>query len=90
MLQHSSGLRDRELLAWLSHLKGERNLWMALPGELERWWRARARMRLEERHGHWTVSGEGSEQASIAYLGMEDGRLTITLPPAEFQVVDTA
>jgi hypothetical protein len=64
------------LLEYLSHLRSTRNIWFALPGEVNDWWRQRATMQLARRGNGWTVVGAGSERARIAYARVIDGRLT--------------
>jgi hypothetical protein len=72
--------RDREiyksLLSHLRSLRAESTLWMALPGEIDKWWRARDQMELVFRNGQWHVEGEGSERARTAYATVTDNRLT--------------
>jgi hypothetical protein len=57
-----------ELLKYLAALRVERNVWMALPSEVDRWWRERSRMRLVPDGGGWRVEGPGSERARVGYL----------------------
>jgi len=66
----------RELLAYLSELRAERNVWIPLPHEVDEWWRARGEMQLVEERGTLRVVGTGSERARIAYARLENGRLT--------------
>jgi hypothetical protein len=65
-----------ELLAHITHLQRERGVWLALPGEINRWWRQRRRMRLVREDNTWLVSGEGSGRARVAYARLENGRLS--------------
>ena len=67
----------RELLEHLAVLREEQNIWFAMPGEVNLWWRQRAKMRLEEDGLGWRIAGDGSERACIAYASEEDGRLCI-------------
>ncbi len=55
-----------ELLDLLAHLRDERNLWAALPGEIEAWWRRRAAMRPVRRDGEWAIEGPRDERARVA------------------------
>lgn len=64
-----------ELLRMLRSFADERNTWLALPGEVNNWWRARAAMRLEQENGNWVIRGEGSERARVAYATLENGKL---------------
>jgi hypothetical protein len=66
----------RLLLGHLCRLRAEEGLWIALPGEVDRWWRARNKMKLVLNGGKWRIEGEGSERARIAYATLSDDRLT--------------
>jgi hypothetical protein len=68
----------RALLAYLARLRSEIGLWIALPGEVNEWWRARSQMRLVRINGTWQVEGQGKERARIAYacLDGDDVRFT--------------
>ena len=57
----------RGLLSFLRQLREERNIWFALPGEIDRWWRTRSRMRVVNRGGEYRVEGRGSEHAKLAF-----------------------
>lgn len=63
----------RQLLEWLRECRTAHDLWVAKPGEVNRWWRLRARMTLERRNGKWEVLGEGAECASLAVASSVDG-----------------
>ena len=64
------------LLASLSALAKEENVWLALPREADRWWRERSRMTLVQKHGRWEIEGPGKERARIAYANSNGQRLT--------------
>jgi hypothetical protein len=66
------------LLSHLRELRTTRQLWTALPGDVERWWRERSRMTLVSDGGGWRIEGEGSERARLAYASLEDDRLVYT------------
>jgi hypothetical protein len=72
----------KELLRYLAELRETRNLWIAKPGEINRWWRKRAEMRLVESRGGWRIEGTGSEDAQIAYASEENGRIKFALERA--------
>jgi hypothetical protein len=72
----------RSLLEYLSGLRAERRVWVARPGEIQRWWRARDQMQLVLEEGKWRIIGSGSEQARIAFASIEDGRIV-------YQVVES-
>ena len=71
-----------ELLGYLAQLREEKGIWVALPREVNRWWRQRAEMHLVENGDGWRIEGEGSERARIAYASEKDGHLVITLHDA--------
>ena len=64
LLEHLRGLRD------------EQDVWIALPREVDEWWRQRSRMQLVPDQAGWRIDGAGSERATIAYATMKDGSLT--------------
>jgi hypothetical protein len=64
----------RELLNHLERLRDSDRLWIAAPGEVNRWWRERSQMKLALENGHWRIVGEGHARARIAYLGVESDR----------------
>jgi hypothetical protein len=55
------------LLTYLSELRSQGKLWVALPREVNAWWRARSCMTLDCSGGMWRIQGEGKERARIAY-----------------------
>jgi glycosyltransferase involved in cell wall biosynthesis len=75
-----SGAREREvyesLLAYLAELRRESGVWIATPGEVDRWWRQRAAMKLVNDGRDWRIEGSGSERACIAYASQKDGRIS--------------
>jgi hypothetical protein len=69
----------RELLAHLAALREEKNVWIAAPGEVDRWWRQRSKMKLVGDNGGWRIEGAGSERACIAYASEKDGKLVFAV-----------
>ena len=69
----------RQLLGYLDKLRREKNVWISTPGEVNRWWRQRAAMRLVETAKGWKIEGHGSERARIAWASEQDGRLVVSL-----------
>ncbi len=67
LLDHLDGLRD------------EKSLWITTPGEVNRWWRQRAEMRLVKNFYGWEIEGLGKERARIAFASENHGRLVFTL-----------
>jgi hypothetical protein len=71
----------RELLQYLARLRDRRNVWFALPAEINLWWRARSEMQLVQKGESWHIRGRESERARLAFARMSDGEL-------EYQVVE--
>jgi len=65
----------KELLGYLSRLRAEENAWIALPMEIDRWWRARSQMKLVSEAGKWSIEGPEKERARIAYARLANDRL---------------
>jgi hypothetical protein len=56
----------RGLLTLLCELGRKQRLWFALPGEINRWWRARRELRIVGQKGNFRIEGEGAERAKLA------------------------
>lgn len=69
----------RDLLSELSRLRQDRNVWIAPPGEVNRWWRERSAMTLEQRDGRWVIEGPGKERARIASASLQDGEIVYSV-----------
>jgi hypothetical protein len=65
----------RKLLMFLCESGREQRIWFALPEEIDRWWRARHKMRAVGRDGDWRIEGEGAERAKLAFAQRVDKRL---------------
>ena len=63
-----------DLLGYISQLRSQ-EVWVALPRDVDRWWRARSQMRLVAEAGGWRVEGPQSERARVAYARVENGQL---------------
>lgn len=57
-------------------------VWAALPGEIDRWWRQRHAMKLVASGSSWSIEGEGSERAVLAFASFIDGRLRYSFDQA--------
>lgn len=64
-----------ELLAYLAGLRAGGETWIALPAEIDRWWRQRHAMRLVGEAGSWRIEGEGSQHARLAWAVLDNGEL---------------
>jgi hypothetical protein len=56
-----------QLLEHLSNLRADRSIWIALPRQINQWWRERSQLRLVKSNGQWSIEGPGKERASLAY-----------------------
>jgi hypothetical protein len=68
------------LLGYLAPLVRAGRLWMALPGEIDDWWRARSEMQIVADGSGWAIKGRGSERARLAFASLKDGRLSLAIP----------
>jgi len=85
-IAHPDYLRDRralelykELLGDLCQLRDQQRVWMALPTEIDAWWRTRQELSLVRDGQSWRVVGPGSERARVAHASVEDGRVVYTV-----------
>lgn len=69
----------KELLASLVKLRTDDGLWIALPRDVNLWWRQRDRMVLSRRGDDWTIEGEGSERARLAFASLEGNELVFSV-----------
>lgn len=68
-----------ELLEYLSDRRRDSKMWIALPREVDAWWRARKEMTLVCDHGNWRIEGPESQRARIAFARIENNRLVYDL-----------
>jgi hypothetical protein len=67
------------LLDHLRQMTVSDQVWAALPGEVDLWWRARNELKLVRRGNEWEISGPGKERARVAYASLENGHLVYEL-----------
>lgn len=72
----------RALLDHLVSLREAGRCWIALPGEVERWWRARSRMALVAHGDRWRIEGENTERARVAWAELHEDELIYRVEPA--------
>src|SRR3989449_2879387 len=70
------------LLEHLAQMLKERKIWIALPCEVDRWWRERSQMTLTRHGNRWEIGGPGKERARIAYAHLEGGCVVYHLEAA--------
>lgn len=68
-----------DLLAHLFRLRADGKLWIALPADVDRWWRNRHQMRLVRDGKRWRIDGPDSHRARIAYASLERERVVYTM-----------
>ena len=66
----------RELLEHIQSLRETRSIWVALPGEINRWWRERSQLWLAPEGDHWQIKGRGGDRARLAYATLVKGKVT--------------
>ena len=69
----------KDLRAYLRRLRAEEDVWIALPGEVDSWCRARGQMTHVSEAGRWHIEGPQKERARIAYARVEDDRIVYRL-----------
>ncbi len=69
----------KSLLTHLVDLRSEGKIWIALPGEINQWWRARSQMKLVRHGNNWVIEGPENDQARVAYAVLDGGRLVYEL-----------
>jgi hypothetical protein len=60
-----------ELLSYLRDLRARSTMWVALPGEVNRWWRNRREMRLVPDGTSWRIEGPGADRARLAHAVLD-------------------
>jgi hypothetical protein len=68
----------RALLAFLAELESEHKMWIALPNQVNEWWRQRSQMTLVPDGNDWRIEGPGKERAIVAFAKLDGDRLTYT------------
>ena len=67
------------LLAYLRQIVEHEKVWMALPGEVDQWWRARSQMKLVPAGDGWKIEGPGSDRARVAYATLDGDAIKYTV-----------
>jgi len=91
-LVHPDYLRTRgeellyeELLDYLRSVASERNAWIALPSQVNQWWRERSEMKLIRDGSGWKVQGAGSGRARVAYATLSGNEVVYEVDPRPVQ-----
>ena len=67
------------LLEHLAQMREERKIWIALPREVDRWWRERSQMTVTRRGNRWEIGGPGKERARLAIATLVGDQLALTI-----------
>jgi glycosyltransferase involved in cell wall biosynthesis len=62
-----------------------RDVWATVPSQINAWWRKRSNMRLISSANGWSIVGDGSGQARLAYASLSDDKLSYSVCPAPSQ-----
>jgi hypothetical protein len=76
----------RQLLQHLTELRAKGDVWFALPREINHWWRQRSALKLVRNGSGWSIEGDGSERARIAYARLEGDKIVYSFEPCSPQV----
>ena len=64
---------------WLREARG---IWMALPREVDRWWRTRSQLSLVDDGQKWRIEGPNKERARLAFATLVGDTLTFSVEEA--------
>jgi hypothetical protein len=70
------------LLSHLQELRARADVWMALPGDVNRWWRSRQQMTVVPDGESWRIEGPDSHRARLAYATLDGDRVRYVLAEA--------
>jgi hypothetical protein len=74
-----------KLLVYLAELAEREKMWMALAGDVDRWWRARSQMTLVQHGNSWEIVGPEKERARLAYACLDGDKLRYEVTGASVQ-----
>ena len=60
-------------------MREERKMWIALPREVDRWWRERSEMKVVGAGSQWRIEGRGKERARLAFATLVGDQLAFTI-----------
>lgn len=82
LIDRRSRTAYESLLDYLRQAITRERIWAALPGDVNRWWRARSEMNLIRFGGGWSIEGPESDRARIAYASIEGDRIVYSVDGA--------
>jgi hypothetical protein len=80
LIQKSNRTLFESLLEYLEKMVSSHEIWAPLPGEVDRWWRARKEMKIVRRGNEWEIEGHQKERARLAYAVLDGDSLVYELP----------
>jgi hypothetical protein len=78
-----------ELLQHLVDLRDNQSVWLTTPGEVNRWWRQRAAMRVVSGPNGWEIENSGNSGARLAYARLDGDRLVYEIEGEQTAVAFT-
>jgi hypothetical protein len=78
LLEKDAQSTYRSLLTFLAELESEHKMWIALPNQVNEWWRQRSRMVLVPDGNSWRIEGPGRERGRLAFAKLDGDRLIYT------------
>jgi hypothetical protein len=82
IVEGRAGAVYRALLDHLGRMRADEELWIARPGDVDRWWRQRSQMRVVQDAGQWRIVGPGRERARLAFAALDGDTLRFTVERA--------
>ncbi len=79
----------QELLQHLVDLREKESVWVTTPGEVNRWWRQRAQMRLVSTPDGWVIENSKDDRARIAFASLEGDRLVYEMEDSSPPILST-
>ena len=67
------------LLTHIADLRSDGKIWVALPREVNQWWRARSQMKLVRQGNNWVIDGPEKDKARVAYAILDGDHLVYEL-----------
>jgi hypothetical protein len=60
-------------------MSADKKTWIALPGQVNDWWRDRSQMKLIQNNGTCHIEGPGKERARIAYATVDGEKIVYSI-----------
>jgi len=79
IVEHAEREQYRKLLEYIVRLRETRSIWVALPAEINSWWRERSQLQLVPQGDSWQIVGQGSDRAQLAFAALVNGKATYRL-----------